>query len=101
MLPADLVAVSFSEPQRAVRPRRDEKGGAIGRGDRDFENPSGGRDAADLVAGLFGEPQRAVRPRRDAIGLATGRGDREFGNDLRRRLLSDAHGRPEQDHHHE
>src|SRR5208282_415348 len=82
---ADLVAiarfgVSFGEPQRAVRPRRDTPGVAISCGDWEFGNHTGGRDAADSVADPFGEPQRAVRPRRDAPGAAISRGDSEFGN---------------------
>ena len=63
-----LLPHTFGEPQRTVRPRRDAIGEAIGRGDREFGDHTGGRDAADVVALLLGEPQRAVRPRRDAVG---------------------------------
>src|SRR5215470_10872571 len=80
---ADLVG-RVAEPQRAVRPRRDEPGKVLPRREREFGDYPVGSDAPDLLAGgvgaQLGEPQRTVRPGCDFLRPATARRKRKFSN---------------------
>src|SRR6266487_4143978 len=78
---SDLVAISFREPEIAIRSGCDPGWVAIGCEDRELgDHRAAGADASDFVALVLGKPEIAIRSGCDPGWVAIGCEDRELGD---------------------